>query len=357
MNECRIIEDLLPLYTDGLLQEDTTEFVKMHLVRCAACSEKEKQLRAIVDVPPPAPKTDKKSRFRRVSRKAVLKTFFISAACCVLAVGLFFASYCTYFFGFRAKKLDNLARADIIEFLGKQEYFHAWEIGEGDGEGARVRNGNLVMHLPDAGFKYVEDGYFVRYIDVPEYDLSYFTSSIRFSEVPLESFDVASLPRPSSFRSLYSEEYLNRGYKLFQELNITTQRELVDYYLNFDYQSVTEKSSKNEIALALYTAQCRPDALDFHKLYPLSGQFSGYVLFKQSYEEILLNPEQASQGKGNWIIYQEKREWIICIENSRNADTVYKIQIKNEEPVFSPKSRWICTDYTVKDILSKVQIL
>lgn len=35
---CRIIEDLLPLYVDGVFQEETKVFVAEHLQICAKCS-------------------------------------------------------------------------------------------------------------------------------------------------------------------------------------------------------------------------------------------------------------------------------------------------------------------------------
>ena len=36
-NECSIVLDLLPLYVEGMLSEDTATFVKEHLAQCAAC--------------------------------------------------------------------------------------------------------------------------------------------------------------------------------------------------------------------------------------------------------------------------------------------------------------------------------
>ena len=35
---CQIIEDLLPLYVDGVCQEDTKAFMKEHLQTCVKCS-------------------------------------------------------------------------------------------------------------------------------------------------------------------------------------------------------------------------------------------------------------------------------------------------------------------------------
>ncbi|ATP38801.1 hypothetical protein CSE16_01540 [Solibacillus sp. R5-41] len=39
MNECRIVEDLLPLYEENLLQSETQKWVEQHLAICVQCSK------------------------------------------------------------------------------------------------------------------------------------------------------------------------------------------------------------------------------------------------------------------------------------------------------------------------------
>ena len=38
-NECKIISDLLPLYSENLVCEETAEFVKNHLSECEGCKK------------------------------------------------------------------------------------------------------------------------------------------------------------------------------------------------------------------------------------------------------------------------------------------------------------------------------
>ena len=38
MNTCKIVEDLLPLYTEDLTQAETAEFIRRHLAECEACA-------------------------------------------------------------------------------------------------------------------------------------------------------------------------------------------------------------------------------------------------------------------------------------------------------------------------------
>ena len=35
--DCSIVQDLLPLYAENMLREETKEFVDGHLAQCAAC--------------------------------------------------------------------------------------------------------------------------------------------------------------------------------------------------------------------------------------------------------------------------------------------------------------------------------
>ena len=37
-NECKIVRDVLPLYLEDMVSEETADFVKEHLVKCTECS-------------------------------------------------------------------------------------------------------------------------------------------------------------------------------------------------------------------------------------------------------------------------------------------------------------------------------
>lgn len=49
---CNIIRDLLPLYEDGAVSEDTTQLVREHLEGCPACREEYERMRTPTPVPP-----------------------------------------------------------------------------------------------------------------------------------------------------------------------------------------------------------------------------------------------------------------------------------------------------------------
>ncbi len=66
---CHIIEDLLPLYTEAMVHEDTADFVKDHLENCEQCSEKYQSMIHSSKVP----KSDKKLEEQQILVKNVWK--------------------------------------------------------------------------------------------------------------------------------------------------------------------------------------------------------------------------------------------------------------------------------------------
>ena len=49
-NECSIVQDILPLYVEDMVSEDTAGFVKEHLRGCPECRAELKKLREPVTV-------------------------------------------------------------------------------------------------------------------------------------------------------------------------------------------------------------------------------------------------------------------------------------------------------------------
>lgn len=51
MNECKIVEDLLPLYAEDLVSPETKEFVDTHCARCKSCERLQVRAQQELDVP------------------------------------------------------------------------------------------------------------------------------------------------------------------------------------------------------------------------------------------------------------------------------------------------------------------
>lgn len=71
-NECSIVRDLLPLYAEKLVSENTSEFVKEHLRSCPACRAELEQLREPVQVHA-APQPDMDAAPLKRLKKALLR--------------------------------------------------------------------------------------------------------------------------------------------------------------------------------------------------------------------------------------------------------------------------------------------
>ena len=89
MNKCNLVRDLLPLYVDDALSEDSRQFVERHLKGCPACAKEAEKLKAPV---PEAEalasvrtkKEQKGSSIRKVSRKFKIRAAVIAAISAVL---------------------------------------------------------------------------------------------------------------------------------------------------------------------------------------------------------------------------------------------------------------------------------
>ncbi|WP_418290855.1 zf-HC2 domain-containing protein [Massilicoli timonensis] len=96
-NECNIIHDILPLYAENIVSEDTAEFVKEHLESCPACREELEKLRVPVDVRT-KPQLDMNAAPLKRLKKALLmkkvQTILCTAAV-LLALMLSFISFLT----------------------------------------------------------------------------------------------------------------------------------------------------------------------------------------------------------------------------------------------------------------------
>ena len=95
-NECSIVGDLLALWMDGLVSEDTAAFVEEHLDRCPACRARMEQLRAPA-APPKAAQEERAfrafaARWKKKRRRALAAFAALALAAALLAACLFSAA-------------------------------------------------------------------------------------------------------------------------------------------------------------------------------------------------------------------------------------------------------------------------
>lgn len=86
---CNVIRDLLPLYEDGAVSEETADLVRSHLKDCPACREELRKMRTPISLPPEEDEdlwkkfAEKKERLRR---KRIVKAGCLLSVLAVLVV-------------------------------------------------------------------------------------------------------------------------------------------------------------------------------------------------------------------------------------------------------------------------------
>lgn len=88
-NECSIVKDLLPLYAENMLSEDTAGFVKEHLSGCADCCEDLEVLKtAGPQAMPAGEEISLKNTLKKIKGRVQIFTAMIIIFGAVLGVGL-----------------------------------------------------------------------------------------------------------------------------------------------------------------------------------------------------------------------------------------------------------------------------
>lgn len=99
MNECNIVRDLLPLWAEELVSEDTVEFITRHGEKCPNCREAMGRCREelpVVEIPQPEKKTLKSLRWELV--RPILKGILIFTAALGIFMGLVY--FCAWEAGY-----------------------------------------------------------------------------------------------------------------------------------------------------------------------------------------------------------------------------------------------------------------
>lgn len=121
---CNIIRDLLPLYEDDVVSQDSAELVRDHLKNCPACREELRRMRAPVSLPPDtdaAMLSRFEERLRRIRRRTRLRLL-----CVGLAVALI-AALCLWYT--RPQSWDNLDGHEVTTSLTARYSKYSFDTG------------------------------------------------------------------------------------------------------------------------------------------------------------------------------------------------------------------------------------
>lgn len=119
MNECNIIKDLLPLYIDDVLSEDSREMVEKHLKECAKCADELNKMREEnINIPLSADIQKKEVDIIKRLKKSILnKKIIISFVSICVMIGIFMITYAALYIPKLPIKYDN-SKMKVVEQRG-----------------------------------------------------------------------------------------------------------------------------------------------------------------------------------------------------------------------------------------------
>lgn len=160
MNElkCCVVRDLLPLYTDEVVCEETRELVENHLVNCEECRQTHFAMEVKLDLPPVP---DGAEAIKQVKRKWGLKQFWKGIAIAAAAAGLLFGAF-LYLYGYglpvKAEEVILSAGLQCVTQRDRQTGWHAptgeqtWIIDVDTKTGSPCTHSEWVYEEGDEGY-------------------------------------------------------------------------------------------------------------------------------------------------------------------------------------------------------------
>ncbi len=89
-NDCYIVEDLLPLYNEGLLQEETTHWVESHIKSCKGCQELASLSQEPIDQEPIHSSIDTEKMLRQIHLKLSFYQIILIAISFIFAMDILY---------------------------------------------------------------------------------------------------------------------------------------------------------------------------------------------------------------------------------------------------------------------------
>lgn len=85
--ECSIIRDMLPLYFENMVSEDTAEFVKKHIENCPDCAAELKAMKSGKEISEAEPsKRESDAKVITAVKKKITKKNCKNCCCCVFGI-------------------------------------------------------------------------------------------------------------------------------------------------------------------------------------------------------------------------------------------------------------------------------
>lgn len=109
--QCKLIQDLLPLYHDGVCSDESREIIEEHLTNCAECSGILKEIRSAesVDIPVENSRGDQMADSLKKIKRRILRKQIIIAAAALFTAAVLFGVWLFALSGVQTAKTENIS--------------------------------------------------------------------------------------------------------------------------------------------------------------------------------------------------------------------------------------------------------
>ena len=156
-NECNIIRDILPLYVENMVSEETSEFVKEHLEKCQECATEMEAMKAGTKVDEFSTETKNKlesevEKSLKSIRKKFRKKAFRVASVIAAIIAVIFIAVSILLHIFPVYRLMSIGPAVFGDYYSDEQIEKALYIGSA----ADRREAQAVLRLADKAFSDVQ---------------------------------------------------------------------------------------------------------------------------------------------------------------------------------------------------------
>lgn len=133
-NECNIIRDILPLYAEDMVSEDTRTFVESHLAVCESCSEKLNEIKKTAEFIADTDAAPLKKLKRKLRMKKVQTILFTAALVCSVILSVVSVLTAPQYIPYSDGLFHITERTDGTVILTFDESVTGYTFTEGDAE-------------------------------------------------------------------------------------------------------------------------------------------------------------------------------------------------------------------------------
>lgn len=125
---CNVINDLLPLYVDGVLSEEGKGLVEEHLATCEKCAENARNMKAPIDIPMSSDASNIKGLKKKYKMSLWLRVVIVAAVLLAIWCAVSYTVVTRWKEVFPKAALEDIKECTEIVVIGDKYYLHTNEL-------------------------------------------------------------------------------------------------------------------------------------------------------------------------------------------------------------------------------------